>query len=185
MRRENGITLIALIITIIILVILAAVSINAVANMGIVGHAINGSQEYAQKAKEENEMLGDTTNLIDNALSKLNDIQDSTPSSSLLTFTWGGLNDHSTLMECSFLPGMTWEEWIDSDLNPYYGTENTFTPYCIPGDGRVSYNGWMIDYDEDGLDDYSAEPMDFSGNNFSYQNANDEIKQGYYWANGD
>ena len=74
-KSDRGITLIALIITIIILVILAAVSIRAVYNMGIVGHAINGSQDYSTKAKEENEMLGNTGNTIDSALAKLKEIQ--------------------------------------------------------------------------------------------------------------
>ena len=75
-KRENsGITLIALIITIIILVILAAVSIRAVTNMGIVGHAIKGTQQYAESAKAENEMQGETGNTIDSALARLREIQ--------------------------------------------------------------------------------------------------------------
>ena len=75
LRKEEGITLIALIITIIILVILAAVSIRAVYNMGIVGHAINGTQDYARAAKEENRMLDRTGSYIDEALEKLREIQ--------------------------------------------------------------------------------------------------------------
>ena len=39
-KKENGITLIALIITIIILVILAAVSIRAAYNSGIIDYSI-------------------------------------------------------------------------------------------------------------------------------------------------
>ena len=74
-KSNTGITLIALIITIIILVILAAVSIRAVYNMGIVGHAINGTQQYAEGAKAENKMLGDIGSLIDNAVSKIKEIQ--------------------------------------------------------------------------------------------------------------
>ena len=74
MRRDNGITLIALIITIIILVILAAVSIRAVTNMGIVGHAINGTQQYAQKAVEENAILDNTTTLMESTIQKLHEI---------------------------------------------------------------------------------------------------------------
>jgi len=73
--NQKGITLIALIITIIILVILAAVSIRAVYNMGIVGHAINGTQQYAEGAKAENKMFGDIGSLIDNAVSKIKEIQ--------------------------------------------------------------------------------------------------------------
>ena len=74
-RNENGITLIALIITIIILVILAAVSIRAVYNMGIVGHAINGTQQYAEGAKAENEMLGQTVTKLEDAVAKVKEIQ--------------------------------------------------------------------------------------------------------------
>ena len=74
-KNSKGITLIALIITIIILVILAAVSIRAVTNMGIVGHAINGTQEYAREAKAENEMLDTTGDTIDSALARLKEIQ--------------------------------------------------------------------------------------------------------------
>lgn len=64
LRRENGITLVALIITIIILVILAAVSIATVYNMGIVNYAVNGTQDYAREAKKENEMMDRTETLI-------------------------------------------------------------------------------------------------------------------------
>ena len=74
LRRERGITLIALIITVIILVILVAVSIRAVTNMGIVGHAKSGTQKYAQKAVEENQMYGNTGNLVDSTLGRLQEI---------------------------------------------------------------------------------------------------------------
>jgi len=74
-KNQSGITLIALIITIIILVILAAVSIRAVYNMGIVGHAINGTQQYAEGAVAENRMFGDIGSFIDNAVSKIKEIQ--------------------------------------------------------------------------------------------------------------
>ena len=75
LKRESGITLIALIITIIILVILAAISIRAVTNMGIVGHAINGTGDYVRAGKEENKTLEETGNIIDDAITKVNRIQ--------------------------------------------------------------------------------------------------------------
>ena len=74
-KNQSGITLIALIITIIILVILAAVSIRAITNMGIVGHAINGTQDYANASNNENQILGDTGNLIGDTVSRINEIQ--------------------------------------------------------------------------------------------------------------
>ena len=70
-KKERGITLIALIITIIILVILAAVSIRAVTNMKIVDYAINGSQNYVAAGKNENKMLDDTASFLDNAVAKV------------------------------------------------------------------------------------------------------------------
>ena len=63
-RGENGITLVALIITIIILVILAAVSIAAVYNMGIVNYAVNGTQDYAAQAAAENRIMSSTESFL-------------------------------------------------------------------------------------------------------------------------
>ena len=76
MKRENGITLIALIITIIILIILAAVSARAVYEMGIVNHAVNGTQKYSEEAVKENKMLDSTVTFIDDAVAKVKEIQD-------------------------------------------------------------------------------------------------------------
>ena len=70
-KNNQGITLIALIITIIIMVILVAVSINSVYNMGIVDKATRGVQEYAQRAVEENEMMAEIANELDLELAKL------------------------------------------------------------------------------------------------------------------
>ncbi len=111
-RSENGITLIALIITIIILVILAAVSINAVYNMGIVGHAINGTQQYAERAKEENDIMDQTGKKIEDAVSKVKEIQGE--SNSIITFYLDGI-------EQSCKKGQTWKEWAkDSEVNNNY-----------------------------------------------------------------
>ena len=76
--KEKGITLIALIITIIILVILAAVSIRAVYNMGIVNHAINGAQDYAKAAEYENKLMQDTENFISDTIGKIKNGQNNT-----------------------------------------------------------------------------------------------------------
>ena len=72
--KERGITLIALIITIIVLVILAAVSIRAAYNMGIVGYAVNGTQDYAKAAKEEEKTMQNTETMIDRALDKISEV---------------------------------------------------------------------------------------------------------------
>jgi len=69
--NERGITLIALIITIIILVILAAVSIKAVYDSKIVGYATNAAEDYAKEAGRENEILGETANLLESVIGGL------------------------------------------------------------------------------------------------------------------
>ena len=66
--NQKGITLIALIITIIILVMLAVVSISTVYNMGIVNHAINGTQEYGKASKIETDTFDQVEDFIDDVL---------------------------------------------------------------------------------------------------------------------
>ena len=73
-NKEKGITLIALIITVIILVILSAIGIIAVYNSKIVEHAINGSQDYAQEGINENYVLRGTEGLIGSVVDNLRDI---------------------------------------------------------------------------------------------------------------
>lgn len=107
-KKERGITLIALIITIIILVILAAVSIRAVYNMGIVGHAINGSKDYAQKAVEENQMLDETGRVIENALEKLDKAN-----KNMIKFYLRQNEGTSSSIELEVEEGTTWLAWAN------------------------------------------------------------------------
>ncbi len=53
MRREKGITLIALIITIVVMLILVAVSINILVNSNLIGHAEKTGDAYAGAIKNE------------------------------------------------------------------------------------------------------------------------------------
>ena len=57
LKRNKGITLIALILTIIVLLILAVVAINAVKGDGIIAHAKNARKDYEDKAKKEEDLL--------------------------------------------------------------------------------------------------------------------------------
>ena len=78
LRVEKGITLVALIITIIILVILAAVTIKEVFGNGFLDIAIKGAENYA--IAQTNEM--DKVNEIDNFIKdKVNEIIDGQGSS--------------------------------------------------------------------------------------------------------
>ena len=57
LKRNKGITLIALILTIIVLLILAVVAINAIKGDGIISHAKNAKTDYTKAQKNEQDML--------------------------------------------------------------------------------------------------------------------------------
>jgi len=58
MKKENkGITLVALVITIIVLLILAGVSINAIQNGGIIGNAQDAKNKYEEEKRKEESVI--------------------------------------------------------------------------------------------------------------------------------
>ncbi len=70
-KNQQGITLVALIITIIVLIILAAVTIISVNNMGLVPLAINGTQNYAIAQETEGSLVNGITDLVLGAISNI------------------------------------------------------------------------------------------------------------------
>ncbi len=54
LRKEKGITLVALVVTIIILLILAGVSITMVSGNGLFGRASNAASKYSSASESEN-----------------------------------------------------------------------------------------------------------------------------------
>lgn len=58
-KKENGITLVALIITIVILLILAGVSIATLSNTKLFGKSRNAVNAYKNSEIEQNEVLND------------------------------------------------------------------------------------------------------------------------------
>ena len=63
-NKEGGITLIALIITIIVLVILAAVTLNSIFGSNIIGLATNGAINYAEEQQKELGMLNEVSDML-------------------------------------------------------------------------------------------------------------------------
>ena len=57
LRKEKGITLIALIITVVVLLILAVVSISTIQNHGIIEHANSTTTKYEEEADKEKDTL--------------------------------------------------------------------------------------------------------------------------------
>lgn len=71
LKNEKGITLVALIITIIVLVILAAVSISIVYKNNMINHAVNGAKDYSDAAIREQEELENTVTSLESDLTEI------------------------------------------------------------------------------------------------------------------
>ena len=69
-EQERGITLVALIITIITLVILAAVTIRTAYQTGIIQYAMEGTIKFAEAEESENRILNKTEDYIEELLSE-------------------------------------------------------------------------------------------------------------------
>jgi len=69
--KEQGITLVALIITIIILIILATVSIKAVLDMNFVDLASNAVLNYAEAQAEEDKSMNDIDSFLQSTIKKI------------------------------------------------------------------------------------------------------------------
>ena len=64
-KKENGITLVALVVTIIVLIILAGITLNIVLdNDGIINKVQEATEEYENAEKEEQEILGQVENYL-------------------------------------------------------------------------------------------------------------------------
>lgn len=69
MKKENGITLVALVVTIVVLLILAGVSISLVMGQnGVVQKAKDAKTNYTNASDEETEKMKNVTNEIDELL---------------------------------------------------------------------------------------------------------------------
>ena len=140
-KTENGITLIALIITIIILVILAAVSIRTVYNMGIVNHAVNGTAEYVEQSKQEEKMMDDTESFLDDTIAKIkagaslektNATQPYLPSSDFKQVTGTSLSEGLVIEDTSTAGKgnqFVWVEVPNDGTGPVYPSGITATSY--------------------------------------------------------
>lgn len=64
MNKERGITLVALVITIIILLILATISIVALNNTKLFDRTIEARDKYQSSVNEENDVLDNYANTI-------------------------------------------------------------------------------------------------------------------------
>lgn len=148
-KEGKGITLIALVVTIVVLIILATVSINAVfSENGIIKKAELAKEVYANSIVEDEESMNTLLEEYANAMSS-----NSTSEKKIIGFTIDGNSFQAE-------EGMTWEEWVnssysESDYGIFYVSSslilvnrNTSDPYQIlnvtPTDLIVSNSQYQI-----------------------------------------
>ncbi|MCI8621629.1 MAG: hypothetical protein HFJ50_08120 [Clostridia bacterium] len=71
LREERGITLVALMITIIVLIILAAVTIMSLTESNIINTAVNGTLNYANSQSWEINELAKTDDMLNKKVQKI------------------------------------------------------------------------------------------------------------------
>lgn len=68
LRNQQGITLVALVVTIVILIILATISISIVMQGGLIDRSVRAKELYEGQQNAFNEIEGNTVNYIDDTL---------------------------------------------------------------------------------------------------------------------
>ena len=102
-KGQNGITLVALVVTIIILLILAGISISAITQTGIFGKANQAEQKSKEAQEQENALLGDYENELNKYITNRNDeIQAD-----------GSWNNSKKVNSPELMEGMTGVYWDD------------------------------------------------------------------------
>ena len=99
-KSQKGITLIALILTIVVLIVLGSVAISSIQNEGILSYAENAANKYNQAQREEQGVLGGYVEILQQHSAKVKKIS-------------------FVILETTYYAeeGMTWEEWLESEYN--------------------------------------------------------------------
>ena len=132
LKNKKGITLVALVITIIILLILAGISISALTNTGIFQKAKDAKQKSEDAELEQNTKLDEYENEIDKYIPKENSLAKAVKVGDYVAYTPDKL-DKSAL------------DKLKENLNTYSGARNLKTYSAI---GRDNLSLRVIDGDE-------------------------------------
>ena len=119
-KTERAITLVALIITIVVLLVLATVAINSVVNDGIISHAGNATNKYNESVANEQNMLGEYLNYLNPSNgggSGLGDATVGTKVTSLSTINGQAYNENNPVIPAGFIAiNTTASSWDGADL---------------------------------------------------------------------
>jgi len=134
MKGEKGITLVALIITIIVMLILLSVSVTILLESDLLGAAETASSKYKEEVEKESNLSEITVDSV-----KYNSIEEYAQS----ICNHEEFDDDNKCTNCGIrrieftidldnksyycIEGMTWEQWINSEYSPDFSAQEGFT----------------------------------------------------------
>ena len=146
--NQTGITLIALVVTIVVLLILAGVSINAIfSENGIIKRAKDAQNKMDQATQNDLAQLDELDSWLEN---QVNGVE---KGAKIISFTI-----NSTTYQAE--EGMTWRQWIESK----YNTIGTITI----GESRISNGGDILGYNTK-QGPQTVKPDEVINTKYSYQ----------------
>ena len=146
--KERGITLIALVVTIVVLLILAGVSLNAIfSENGLINRAKDAQNKMDQATQNDLAQLDELDSWLEN---QVNGVE---KGAKIISFTI-----NSTTYQAE--EGMTWRQWIESK----YNTIGTITI----GESRISNGGDILGYNTK-QGPQTVKPDEVINTKYSYQ----------------
>mgnify|MGYP003432484208 CR=1 FL=1 len=146
--NQTGITLIALVVTIVVLLILAGVSLNAIfSENGIINRAKDAQNKMDQATQNDLAQLDELDSWLEN---QVNGVE---KGAKIISFTI-----NSTTYQAE--EGMTWRQWIESK----YNTIGTITI----GESRISNGGDILGYNTK-QGPQTVKPDEVINTKYSYQ----------------
>ena len=161
LKNTKGITLVALVITIVILLILAGISISALTNTGIFQKAKDAKQKSENAALDQNTKLDEYENEIDKYIPKANSLAKAVKVGDYVAYTPDKL-DKSAL------------DKLKENLNTYSGTSDNTTNSAIAREKDLKWRVLDVDETTGAVRLISAAPTSSTvtlGGNNGYNNA--------------
>ena len=163
LKNTKGITLVALVITIVILLILAGISISALTNTGIFQKAKDAKQKSENAALDQNTKLDEYENEIDKYIPKANSLAKAVKVGDYVAYTPDKL-DKSAL------------DKLKENLNTYSGASDNTTNSAIARDDSLRWRVLDVDETTGAVRLISAEPTSSTVNLGGYNGYNNAVK---------
>ena len=162
-KNSKGITLVALVITIIILLILAGISISALTNTGIFQKAKDAKQKSENAALDQNTKLDEYENEIDKYIPKANSLAKAVKVGDYVAYKPDKLDDNALTT-------------LKTNLKNYSGASDNTTNSAIARDDSLRWRVLDIDEKTGAVRLISATPTDKKIELYGYNGYNNAVK---------